>query len=189
MTLFGVYFVSIAATVLVVAILLFWSLRRRTKSRKGEVRSLEPVEVPGGHVIYLPQMGQALQKMDFEFLAARGTSRLMRQVKRERRQILLCYLEAVHGDFARLLRMARVIAVLSPEIAPAQEWERLRLSVWFALNYRMLRLRIGIGLASEPQLDGLSRSVGNLATQIEQAMTQLGERAAFAHELSSSLNS
>src|SRR5581483_7777087 len=58
-----------------------------------------------------------------------------------------------------------------------------------SLHYRMHRLRIGIGLAAGPQLDGLSRRVGDLATQIEQAMTQLGERAALAHELSSSLNS
>ena len=186
MNAFGIYFVLIVIAVAGVGALLFWSLRPR-KERAATGGRLEEIEVPGGHATYLPQMLQALHAADLAFLASRGNAALRRTVKRERRRIVLSYLEAMRRDFERLLRLARVIAMLSPEIAPAQEWERLRLSAWFSLNYFLLtaRLRIGFGIAA--QLNGLGLEISDLTMRIERAMQELGERAALATEIASAL--
>lgn len=182
----SLYFLMIVAVVAGLSVLLLWSLRRPTPARFKAER-LDTLEIPGGHVVYLEQMRQALQKEDLAFLTSRGSADLAREVKRERTRVLLRYLEAMHGDFDQLIRLARVIAVLSPEIAPAQEWERLRLAVWFSLNYFLLRARLHLGLAAMPQLNGIGQRLGDLAMRIEKAMTELGERAALANELASTL--
>lgn len=187
MTSFGIYFFLVAAAVAAVSGLLFWSLRPRKKPVSGT--SLESIEVPGGHATYLPQMGQALCAADLAFLASRGSAGLSRRVKGERAQIVLRYLSAMRKDFDRLIRLARVIAVLSPEVAPAQEWERLRMTVWFSVNCSLLTLRLRGGFEISSQLNGLSHRVSDLALRIETAMTELGERAALASELASTLQS
>jgi len=186
MNSFGIYFILIVIAVAGVGALLLWSLRPR-KDRAAAGVPLEEIEVPGGHATYLPQMLQALHAADLAFVASRGDAALGRTVKRERRRVVLGYLEAMRGDFERLLRLARVIAVLSPEIAPAQEWERLRLSIWFSLNYFLLttRLRIGFGIAA--QLNGLGLEISDLTMRVERAMQELGERAALATEIASAL--
>ena len=185
MSSFGLYFLLIAATVAGVAILLFWSLRPRRRTIHGA--KARDAGVPVGHANYLPQMLQALHPADVAFVAARGRHELSRRMKRERRDIVVDYLRFVRRDFDQLLRLARIIAVLSPEIAPAQEWERVRLSTWFSFNYFFLtmRLRCGFGIAS--QLNGFSGRVSELTVRIEAAMKELGERAALANELASSL--
>lgn len=186
MSSFSLYFLLIAATVAGVAILLFWSLRPNRRTIHG-ANAQDAAGVPGGHASYLPQMLQALHPADVAFVAARGRHELSRRMKRERRDIVVDYLRFMRRDFEQLLRLARVIAVLSPEIAPAQEWERVRLSVWFSLNYFFLsiRLRSGLGIAS--QLNGFSARISEFTVRIEAAMKELGERAALANELASSL--
>jgi hypothetical protein len=94
----------------------------------------------------------------------------------------------VRGDFHSLLRMARVIAVLSPEVAAVQEFERLRLTAKFNWQYQLIRWKLLAGFATLPQLDGLSNLVSALSVRMEAAMKELGERAALAAELASSLN-
>jgi hypothetical protein len=174
-----------------VAILLLgfvWALKEPRKLWKLEAdpRSLE--QQGERHVTHLPQIRQALAKADYEFLAEKASRELQRRVRRERLRVAITYLAALRGDFQSLLRMARVIALLSPEVVAVQEFERLRLTTKFAWQYAMIRWRLMAGIAPVPQLDGLSELVSGLSVRLETAVRELGERAAAAAELASPMN-
>src|SRR5258708_38745218 len=76
--------------------------------------------------------------------------------------------------------MARVIAVLSPELDAIHEFERLRLTAKFAWQYEMIRWRLLAGVAPGPQLNGISDLVSGVSGRMEAAMKKLGERAAIS---------
>ena len=173
--------------VVLLLLLLGWALRAPRKRRGISVGPATLEETGQCHVTYLPQIRQALAPADFEFLASRASPKLTSRVRKERRRIALTYLSAVQEDFQRLLRLARVIAVLSPEVSTAQEFERLRLGVQFTLRCQMIRIRLLCGIAALSQLSGLSQMVSAFAVRMETAITELGERAALATELTSSL--
>jgi len=162
-----------------------WEPRERRKLQT-DPRSLD--EDGERHVTYLPQIRQALSPMDFDFLLKSASRELQRRVRLERLGVALAYLSAVRADFHRLLRTARVIAVLSPEVAAVHELERLRLTAKFAWQYKMIRWQLLAGFAPAPQLDGLSNLVSGLSVRMEAAMKELGERAAAAAKLASSVN-
>jgi hypothetical protein len=109
-------------------------------------------------------------------------------VRQERRRAGLAFLSAVREDFLSLLRLAKIIAVLSPEVAALHEFERLRLTLEFAWRYEVIRMQLRAGLAPLPRLDALSDFVSSMSVRMETAMKELGERAALAAELGSSLN-
>jgi hypothetical protein len=178
-------FIGFVATLLLV---FAWALRRPHERRKlrGVPRSLD--EDDQRHVTYLPQIRQALAKADFEFLSERAPGEVQRRVRRERHGVALAFMEALREDFQGLLRMARVIAVLSPEVAAVQEFERLRLTAIFTWKYRIIRWKLMAGMGTLPQLDGLGNLVSGLSVRMEEAMKELGERAALAAELASSMN-
>jgi hypothetical protein len=157
--------------------------RRRTLADAGVLE-----ECGRGHVAHLPQIRQAFAKADSKFLSQRAPSALLRRVRQERRRVALAYLSAVRDDFQNLLRMANIIAVLSPELAALQEFERLRLTMNFGWRYRVLRMQLRAGLAPVPRLDGLSNLVSSMSVRMETAMKELGERAALAAELASSFD-
>ena len=140
------------------------------------------------HVNYLPQLRQALSPADYDYLSKRASRGVQRRVRRERRKVARAYLQALRGDFQSLLRMARVIAVLSPEVAAMQEFERVRLTVMFSCRYQMIRWKFLAGLFPMTQLGRLSDLVSGLSVRMEAAMKELGERAALAAELASSIN-
>jgi hypothetical protein len=102
--------------------------------------------------------------------------------------VALAYLAELRRDFQRLLEMARVIAVLSPEVAAVEEFERLRLTVRFRWRFEMIRMGLWAGLAPLPQLSGLGNVVSGLSVRIERAVKELVERAAMASALASSLD-
>jgi hypothetical protein len=179
----------ILAAVIVLLVLLFWALRSPRPGNHVGVRGLEYAEEPARqHATYFGVIRQAMSEEDFEFLAARGPVRLVRRAHKERQRIAMLYLANLRADFQRLLRLARVIAVLSPEIAVSHEFERLRLTVRFFWRYQMVVLGLYAGLLLLPQLGGLSQMVNELAFRMERAMRELGERAAVAAELASTLN-
>ncbi len=185
MNLFSYIFVLAVAFIL---LLLAWSLRAPKKRRATSLDPVSSLQDPGRrHATYLPQIQRALAPADFVFLSSRASGRLARCVAKERRRIALAYVSGVQGDFQRLLKVARVIAVLSPEVGAAQEFERLRLGVQFALRCHMIRAELLLGLVPLPQLSGLSQMVSGFAVRMEAAITELGERAALATELASSL--
>ena len=117
-----------------------------------------------------------------------GGQRIERRIRRERLGVAFAYLAALREDFQSLLRIARVIAVLSPEVAAAHEFERLRLTTNFAWRYQMTRWKLLLGFTPLPQLDGLSELVSGLSVRMEAAIKDLGERAALAAEMASSIN-
>lgn len=174
----------------ILLLLLAWVLRdsgRPTPAESsGDLGSEE--ESGRSHVTYYAQIQQAIAAEDFAFLASRGSRALAGRVRKERRRIALTYLSCLRHDFLKLWRLARVIASMSPEIAARQEIARLRLGVGFTLRYEMLRLKLRFGFAPLPELGALNQVVSGLAMRLEAAMQALGERAALAAKLASSLD-
>jgi hypothetical protein len=178
-------FILFVPIVVAVLILLAWALR--SPGRRGSKVEPTSLEQPRPrHATYLPLIRQALSPTDLEFLAARGSPSLARRVRKERRRVALVYLDELRGDFKRLLRLAQVIASLSPEVGATQEWERLRLTFRFLCRYQIVRAGLYSGLLVLPQLSGLSQILSELAFRMETAMQELGERAILAAKLASS---
>jgi hypothetical protein len=179
-------FILFVPIVVALLILLAWALRKPEPRNALRVKPAS-LEQPGPrHATYLSLIRQALSPADLEFLAARGSPSLARRARKERRQVALSYLKELRNDFQRLLRLAQVIASLSPEVGAAQEWERLRLSFRFSCRYQIVRVGLYSGLLVLPQLNGLSQVVSELAFRMETAMKELGERAVLAAKLASS---
>jgi hypothetical protein len=181
------FYLPIFALVVMLLLVFVWALRRPVRSKLA-ADALPPVEDPGmRHIAYLPQIQQTLSRADMEYLTSKGSAKLAKRVKKERRKAALSYVTALQNDFDRLLRLARVIAVLSPEVGAVQEFERLRLSAQFAMRYHLLRILLHLELAPMPQLSGLSDMVSTFAVRMQEAMNELGERAALATQMASSL--
>jgi hypothetical protein len=180
----------LAGAVAALLALLFWAARPPRRQDQPAPPSLESMEEEPArqHATYFGVIRQAMSEEDLAFLATRGPVRLVRRAHKERQRIALLYLADLRADFERLLRLARVIAVLSPEIPASHEFERLRLTVRFSWRYQLVRLGLYAGLLLLPQLSGLSQLVSELAFRMESAMKDLGERAAVAAELASTLN-
>jgi hypothetical protein len=171
-------FYAFFALVGVLLLLFVWAARKRTRREKRlpEARVLE--ECGRGHVAHLPQIRQALAETDYVYLSQKAPAFVARRVRQERRRVASAYLSAVREDFGSLLRVAKIIARLSPEVAALHEFERIRLTAVFAWRYQMIRLQLLAGLMPIPQLDGLSDLVSGLSVRMEAAMKELGERAA-----------
>jgi hypothetical protein len=181
--------IVLIGVVAVLLTLLFWAARAPKPGNPPNTPNLECIEEPSRqHATYFGVIRQAMSEEDLAFLASRGPVRLVRRAHKERQRIAMLYLAELRTDFERLLRLARVIAVLSPQVAAAHEFERLRLTVRFSWRYRMVLLGLYAGLLLLPQLSGLSQIVSELAFRMETAMKDLGERAAVAAELASTLN-
>jgi hypothetical protein len=174
--------------VAVLLLLLAWALRRPVKARESEAGPNCLEETGRLHVSFLPQIQRALGKTDYNFLSQSASTALLRRVRQERRRIALAYLSALRGDFQSLLRMARIIASLSPQLAAMQEFERLRLTIKFAWRYETIRLLLWAGLAPIPQLNALSDLLSGLSVRMETAVREIGERAALAVKLASSID-
>jgi hypothetical protein len=167
-------------------LLLAWTLRGpRTHPKPGAIsKAFDGMEKR--HVNHLPQIRQALDAADYEFLAGKGGPALQQRVRRERRDVTLAYLSALRLEFEDLLRMARIIAKLSPKIVALQEFERLLLTAKFMLRYGMIRMKLRVGFVSLQQLDALGNLISGLSVRLEAAIKELGERAALTTELASS---
>jgi hypothetical protein len=173
------------STVALLLILVTWASR----GTSGEQRRRGILQEPARRNIqYFPQMQQALSPEDREFLLEKGGAELARKVFGERRRIAGEYLQAMNEEFSRLLRMARIIATLSPKVAPMQEFERMRLSVVFYWRLRAIRLRLALGAAPAPDLSAVSDIVSKVSVRMDVAMKELGERAALAAEMASAVD-
>lgn len=185
MTLTLYFFVAIVACLLALLAWAFSKPRPRKHLSEGAA-SLEQVD--RRHATYLPLIRQALSPRDFVFLEKRGSHELVVRVRKERRRVVLSYLAGLRDDHLQLLRFAKAVALLSPEVTSSQELERAWLAVQFAFRYRILRAEVHMGRLSLRSLDGLSHMVSDLAVRVETAMSELGERAALAAKLASSLD-
>jgi hypothetical protein len=171
-----------------ILLLLVWVLRDPRKRARPESDPDFTEELGQRHVNYFPQVRQALAAEDLVFLSSRGSTHLVRRMRKERRKIALGYLSCLRGDFLRLWRLARVIASMSPKVGAAEEFARLRLGLTFSLHYELIRIKFALGFAPLPELGSLSDTVSRLSIRLETAMNNLGERAALAARLASSLD-
>lgn len=172
----------------ILVLLLAWVLRDPQKLPQADVDVGYAEDLDRRHVTYFPQVRQAMAAEDCTFLASRASEALTRRVRRERRKIALAYLACLRGDFLKLWRMARVIASMAPQVGAAQELERLQLGLAFSWRYEMIRMKFLLGFAPLPELGSLSEVVSRLSIRLETAMKDLGERAALAAKLASSLD-
>ena len=184
----SVTFFLFVGLVAVLIAALAWAVRKPRGERKLEADPLVLEEIGQSHVNYLPQIRQALAAEDYEFLSEKLSSRAQKRVRRERRNVVRAYLGALREDFQGILRLASAIAALSPEVVAIQEFERLRLTVSFSWRYQMIRWRLWAGWAPAAQLEGLSNLVSGLSVRMEAALKELGERAAIAAEIASSID-
>lgn len=184
----NIAFLLLIGFAVLMLLLLVWVLRDPRKHGRpgGDLDSTD--EFSQRHVCYFPQVRQALAAEDFAFLSSRGSPQLARRIRGERRKIALAYLYCLRGDFLKLWRLARVIASMSPRVGIAQELARLRLGVAFSLRYEVIRIKFLFGFAPLPELGSLSDVVSRLSIRLETAMKDLGERAALAAKLASSLD-
>lgn len=179
----SVTFYLFFAIVAILFVVFVWSLR----SPKGHIPSAElpsaiPQNLQGSHVSHLPQIWRALAPADLEFASKKVSREAFRRMRRERRQVALAYLSALRTELDQLLHTARVIAALSPDVAPSQELQRVLLMVNFLWRYRMIRMSIWAGFTPLPQLGDLSNLLSAYSVRLEEAMKEMGERAALVAE-------
>lgn len=184
MTLTFYFFLAIVGILLV---LFVWSLRNPNRHRPpADPLSPIPQDLHASHVSHLPQIRRALAPTDFAFASNKIPRDALRQMRRERRQVALAYLSALRGELDKLLHTARIIAALSPEVAADQELERVLLMLNFLWRYRMIRISVWAGFAPLPQLSDLSNLLSAYSVRLEEAMKEMGERAALVAEMVSS---
>lgn len=176
-------FVIIIAALFVVFV---WSLLSSKKHSAAQLPSSIPQDLQGGHVAHLPQIRRALAPGDFEFASKRIPRDALRRMRRERRQVALSYLSALRSDLDSLLWTGRVVASLSPEVVAGQELQRLFLTVNFHWRYRLIRMSVWAGLTPLPQINDLGNLLSSYSVRLEEAMKEMGERAALVAEMVSS---
>jgi hypothetical protein len=164
-----------------------WSLRTLANRSRTPIGLAELEDLPRQHTSYFGQVRQALKTQDSQYLTSRGLSTLARQIQLERRQIAFQYLAGVRQDFQKLLRLARIIAVLSPEVNAVHEYERFSLALQFAWRYRLAYLSLKLGHSAVPLLTELCQVVSGLSVRLENIITYLGEQAATGFDLGSTL--
>jgi hypothetical protein len=140
------------------------------------------------HTGYTPQIRQALSEADEMYLRDHCSPETRRKIRREREQVSAAFLGALKNDFENLLSLAQLIAKLSPQVEALQEWERLRLTLIFKLQFGLIRAQLWAGRAPLDRISELSMVVSGLSVRVEQAIQKLGEQAAMAVELGSALN-
>jgi hypothetical protein len=180
---FGIFLLITAALLA----LLVAGLRNPRKTWRKQRGNSPLEEARRRNATYMPPIRQALSSADIEYLVAKSLPELARRLRKERLKIALQYLSALRQDFHCLMRLARVIATLSPEVDPLEEFESLRLSLKFRFYYQLIRIRLYAGLVPVPQFSRLSSMLSTLNVRMETAMRELGERAALAAEMASSL--
>lgn len=178
---FYLFFAIVALLILLFA----WSLANPKKPAAPVLPLAVQQDPHGSPIAHLPQIRQALAREDEEFLARAGGDVLLRRLKKERRHVALTYLHALRQDFDGLLRTAKIIASLSPEIGVGQEFERVRLTVIFLWRYRMAQLALYTGYAPLPEMAALSNFISGLSVRLEEAVKAMGERATLAAEMMS----
>jgi hypothetical protein len=176
------FLLTMGLSALALGVVTVWALRG-SRRRVGGSGAMKVVEQAPKHLQCLMQMRQALDSSDLDYVRQNGGKHLAAVVRHERRRIALMFLAAIANDFEEALHMARVIAVLSPEVSSTHEYERLKLTVIFRCRYQLLRLRLMLGSRDLPQVAALGQMVTSMVTDLEAALAALGERSARAVQL------
>ena len=154
--------------------------RRPELARNGSPERRDPEYL---HISNLPQIKQALANSDFIYLKDQGYPVLANRIRKERRRIALGYLACLRVEFEELMHLARMVAVMSPNVAVAQEVQGLRLNLEFSYRYYLIYFRLISGIAPLEAIGNLSNMVSALTIRMETAMSELGERASLGAEL------
>jgi hypothetical protein len=177
------YSVAVFASIgLLLLLAMAWLVFSATRRQPRIVHDGSP-ERESLHISNLPQIKQALADSDFIYLESQGYPALAKRIRKERRRIALNYLTSLRGEFEKLLRLGRMVAVMSPNVAVAQEVQGLRLSLEFSYQYYLIYFRLVTGIAPLKAIGSLSNMVSALTIRMETAMSELGERAALGAEL------
>jgi hypothetical protein len=166
-TLLPLFFVALSAMLLAVAV---WIVVRplRAESDLGPDPSTKIETLVARHCTHFAQMRQALATEDFDFIRRRLPKKDASRLRRERQRALQKYLDAIGEDFARLDRMARILASLSPKVERREELERLKLELRFRILFRVARIRVLLGVGvGVPTLGHLADVVAGLSRQVE----------------------
>jgi hypothetical protein len=169
------------ALAVILALLLMWAVRPSRKCLLSVDEVLNALSEKR-HYARLPQILQSLREEDTDFLYTRGYDDLAVRLRRERKQIALCYLNSLEEEYQLLLEASRVLARTAPEISVMHELGRFRLSMRFVLCCRYLRWRLWLGLQPWDVFGILSDMEGEMTLQLEIAAARIGERAAIASE-------
>lgn len=172
------FFIVAAGFAVALAAVLVWTLRSAHRRRRPG--GLSVLESAPQHLCNMGPIRRSQHPADLLYVTSRGGRALAKRLKRERKNIALLYVNSLRSDFEQLLRIARVVALLSPEISSSYEYERLRLSALFRLRFALVKFRFMFGDAAMPQLTSLGEMVTSLAIRMETAMETLGERAVLA---------
>lgn len=165
---------------------LIWALRAPSRKSRGNF-DLNSLEQQGRrHATYLSLIRHVSSSNDLTFLAKRGYTKVQSRLHRERRKVVLMYLDQLRADFERLTKMARAIAAVSPSVGVRNELERAQLGFEFTARYYAIRLAFGWGFVPIAQLSQLSQMVSQLSIQMEMLMKEFGERAVMAVRSASS---
>jgi hypothetical protein len=175
------FFIVAVGFALLLAAVLVWTLRPAHRRRRPG--GLSVLESAPRHLCNMGPIRQSQDPKDLHYVTSRGSRELAKRLRRERKDVALLYLDSLRSDFEQLLRIARVVALLSPEISGSYEYERLRLSVLFRLRLALVKFRFMFGNAAMPQLTSLGEMVTSLAIRMEAAMETLGERAVLAADV------
>ena len=178
MNYFAAVFASIGLLLLLaIAWLAFCGTRRRAEAGRNGRGERERL-----HISHLPQVKQALSNSDFMYLKDQGYSALAKRIQKERRRIALRYLACLRVEFEKLLRLARMVAAMSPHVAVAQEIQGMRLNLEFSYHYYLIYFRLVTGVAPLQAIANLSDMVSALTVRMETAMSELGEQAVLGAE-------
>lgn len=172
------FFIVAVSFALVLAAVLVWALR--SAQRRRGPGGLSVLESAPQHLCNMGPIRRSQDPADLLYVKSRGGRELAKRLRRERKKVALLYLDSLRSDFEQLLRIARVVALLSPEISSSYEYERLRLSLLFRLRLVLVRFHFLFGDAAMPQMVSLGEMVTSLAIRMEAAMETLGERAVLA---------
>ncbi|HEV2102504.1 MAG TPA: hypothetical protein VGR58_06970 [Candidatus Acidoferrum sp.] len=154
--------------------LLAWALRPPAQQIRPALDVFEALR-QSRHASRMSQIFQALQPQDTEFLGRAGQASLMQTIRRERRTIALNYLRQLQEEFAMLLEISRVLAVMSPEVIAMEEMERWKLSLAFAANCAFLRWKLRLGIQPFSGFTLLSNMATSFARRLEAATTRIAE--------------
>jgi hypothetical protein len=133
------------------------------------------------HTQHFPQLRQSLDSADSRYVHRRLSQALGRSWSAERQQIVRDYLTGLAGDFARVLRLGRIIDSLSLRISRRKIVERYWLALCFRFLYRVVSASMSAGGPGMLRLIArMTGYVGSLSALEEAAMERLemlsGER-------------
>jgi hypothetical protein len=171
----------VGVLIAIILALLVWSAGKKNTTVRDEVQR-KSIRLACKHLTNLPQMRQALESSDFEYVAERLGKRSAQKLQKERRRVALLYAEALHEDFVNLMRAAQLIASLSPEVKATQEWRRFKLSLKFEMKYRLLKAKYGVGNLRFPAMWNLAILVSTLAIDLERVVNEISAAAMLGHD-------